>query len=99
MTYTYRNPAAGPDSISISPLRGGDGPAWPSTPARGLTCDLYLQDSDSTCLSFEDSLQRLLIPYRNSSVTEIQLIGILYWPRTDETYAYRNLLFELFNFL
>ena len=45
MTYTYRNPAAGPNSISISPLRGGDGPACPSSPARRLTYDLYLQKS------------------------------------------------------
>ena len=45
MAYTYRNPAAGPNSISISPLRGGDGPACPSSPARRLTYDLYLQKS------------------------------------------------------
>ena len=61
--YTSRNPAAGPDSGSISPLREGGGPAWPSSPARGLIYDLYLQKSGGTCLSFEDSLQRLFIPY------------------------------------
>jgi hypothetical protein len=44
MTYTYRIPAVGPDSVSISPLRGGDGPAWLSSPAQGPTYDLHLQN-------------------------------------------------------
>ena len=57
MTYTYRILAGAPENVSISPLRGGDRPAWPSSPARGLTYDLYLQKSDRTYLSFDESLQ------------------------------------------
>ena len=40
MTYTYRISGEAPQNVSISPLRGGDGPAWQSLQGGGMTYDL-----------------------------------------------------------
>ena len=95
MTYTYRIPAAGPDSVSISPLRGGDGPAWPSSPARGLTYDLYLQKSDRTCLSLMNPCSSYLCLTETYGLQKYYLLEFCIvdpLQRSGNTYAYRILL-------
>jgi hypothetical protein len=58
MTYTYRTPAAGPDSVSISPLHGGGDRAYTYGNLTGITYHLMNPCSSYLCLTETYHLQK-----------------------------------------